>query len=71
MDGFLRGWQPTSVQGTVDFDTNFPGHYFERASHIHVVVRTGKDKRAFSVGQIYVDQRIRDAVEVRLLALLA
>ncbi|KAF2823189.1 aromatic compound dioxygenase [Ophiobolus disseminans] len=37
MDGFLQGWQPISFQGTVDFDTTFPGHYDGRATHIHVV----------------------------------
>ena len=65
MDGYLRGWQPTSNQGTVDFDTNFPGHYIDRASHIHVVVRAAHEKRVVSLGQIYFDQNIRDAVEVR------
>lgn len=64
MDGYLRGWQPTSYQGTVDFDTNFPGHYNARASHMHVVVRYGSDHRAYSNGQIYFEQKLRDAVEV-------
>jgi protocatechuate 3,4-dioxygenase beta subunit len=65
MDSFLRGWQPTSGQGTVDFDTNFPGHYADRATHIHVVVRAPHEQRVANVGQIYFDQAIRDQVNVR------
>jgi hypothetical protein len=64
MDGYLRGWQPSSKYGTVDFDTNFPGHYLDRASHIHVVVRALGEKRVIHFGQIYFDQHIRDEVEV-------
>ncbi|KAF2022935.1 aromatic compound dioxygenase [Setomelanomma holmii] len=62
-DGYLRGWQPTSYQGTVDFDTNFPGHYPGRASHIHVIVRAVNERRVVSFGMIYFDQNIRNAVE--------
>ena len=64
MDGYLRGWQPTSKQGTVDFDTNFPGHYWERASHVHVAVRAPGGRRVVNFGQVYFDQNIRDEVEV-------
>lgn len=64
MDGFLRGWQPTSYQGTVDFDTNFPGHYVGRTSHIHVSIRVGASARYLNVGQIYFDQNIIDAANV-------
>jgi protocatechuate 3,4-dioxygenase beta subunit len=63
-DGYLRGWQPTSRHGTVDSDTNFPGHYKDRASHIHVVVRALHEKRVVNFGQIYFDQKLRDEVEV-------
>jgi protocatechuate 3,4-dioxygenase beta subunit len=63
-NGFLRGWQPTSPHGTVDFDTNFPGHYSYRASHIHVVVRIPNQQRVAHVGQIYFDQWLRDQLEV-------
>jgi protocatechuate 3,4-dioxygenase beta subunit len=63
MGGYLRGWQPSSKQGTVDFDTNFPGHYTDRASHIHVVVRAVHEKRSVHYGMIYLDQNIRDEVE--------
>lgn len=63
--GSLRGWQPSSVQGTVDFDTIFPGHYNDRASHIHIAVRPFGDKRTVGAGMIYFDQYLRDEVEVR------
>jgi protocatechuate 3,4-dioxygenase beta subunit len=64
MDGYLRGWQPTSNQGTVDFDTNFSGHYVDRASHVHLAVRSPGEKRVVNFGQVYFDQNIRDEVEV-------
>lgn len=66
MNGYLRGWQPTSDQGTVDFDTNFPGHYWGRASHIHVAVRVPQQKRVAGFGMIYFDQELRDEVEVSI-----
>jgi protocatechuate 3,4-dioxygenase beta subunit len=62
--GYLRGWQLTDRYGAVDFDTNFHGHYTDRASHIHVVVRAVNEKRVIHFGQIYFDQKIRDDVEV-------
>ncbi|KAF2009314.1 aromatic compound dioxygenase [Aaosphaeria arxii CBS 175.79] len=67
VDGALRGWQPTSKHGTVDFDTIFPGHYPGRASHIHVSVRPDNKPMAH-VGQIYFEQRLRDYIEVKRLA---
>lgn len=62
--GYLRGWQSTSYQGTVDFDTNFPGHYGGRTSHIHVSVRVGPSDRYVNAGQLYFDQKIVDEVNV-------
>jgi protocatechuate 3,4-dioxygenase beta subunit len=62
--GYLRGWQPTDRYGAVDFDTNFPGHYTDRASHIHVVVRAVHEMRVVHLGMIYFDQKIRNEVEV-------
>ncbi|KAH7120024.1 Intradiol ring-cleavage dioxygenase [Dendryphion nanum] len=61
--GFLRGWQPSSYQGTVDFDSIFPGHYGGRATHIHVVVRPDQQRHVAHVGMLYFDQQLRDAVE--------
>lgn len=62
--GYLRGWQSTTFHGTVEFDTNFPGHYIDRASHVHIAVRALKEKRVAHIGQIYFDQWLRNAVEV-------
>jgi protocatechuate 3,4-dioxygenase beta subunit len=63
-EGFLRGWQPTSKFGTIEFDTNFPGHYTDRATHIHTVVRAPNEQRVAHFGQIYFEQWLRDVVEV-------
>ena len=63
---FLRGWQPTSPYGTVDFDTIFPGHYPGRASHIHVVVRPNNQEHVVHTGMLYFDEWVRQWVEVRL-----
>jgi hypothetical protein len=68
--GFLRAWQPTSKHGTVEFDTNMPGHYFGRATHIHTVVRAPNEQRVAHFGQIYFDQWLRNVVEVSLDACL-
>lgn len=61
---YLRGWQPSSVYGTVDFDSIFPGRYFERAAHAHVAVRPYNQKRVVHSGQLYFDERIRNIVDV-------
>jgi protocatechuate 3,4-dioxygenase beta subunit len=66
-DGYLRGWQPTSKHGTVDFDTIFPRHYNDRVSHIHVAIRALLEKRVVSIGHIYFDQDLRDKIEVSIL----
>jgi len=55
MGGYLRGWQRTSAQGTVDFDTNFPGHYYGRTTHLHLTVRVPGSRRYVNAGQIYFD----------------
>lgn len=34
---FLRGVQETDVNGIMEVDTIFPGHYTGRAVHIHLV----------------------------------
>jgi protocatechuate 3,4-dioxygenase beta subunit len=38
---FLRGVQVTDAQGTVEFQTIFPGHYPGRVNHIHMKVHVG------------------------------
>jgi hypothetical protein len=75
---FLRGIQPSDVNGVVQFETIFPGHYTGRATHIHILshnvnettIRTngtllGSSFTAHSshVGQIFFDQSIISQVE--------
>ncbi|KAK7534151.1 Intradiol ring-cleavage dioxygenase [Phyllosticta citribraziliensis] len=69
---FLRGVQSTNVDGIVDFDTIFPGHYLGRTTHEHVVVHVGSKALANStstggtvahIGQLYFDETLRSAVE--------
>ncbi|TVY65644.1 hypothetical protein LSUE1_G006194 [Lachnellula suecica] len=38
---FLRGVQQTDVDGVVNFDTIFPGHYQGRATHEHIITHSG------------------------------
>lgn len=35
---FLRGFQETDQDGTVQFKTLYPGHYTGRTQHIHIAV---------------------------------
>jgi len=38
---FLRGVYPTDSDGVVQFISKFPGHYVERATHIHLLANYG------------------------------
>ncbi|KAI1737315.1 Intradiol ring-cleavage dioxygenase [Xylaria scruposa] len=69
---FLRGVQISDLEGVVNFDTLFPGHYVGRVNHIHVTSnRGGKllDNGTYSggtvnhIGQLYFDQELINAVE--------
>ncbi|PQK18069.1 hypothetical protein BB8028_0010g00580 [Beauveria bassiana] len=69
---WLRGIQQTNGDGAVHFETIFPGHYEDRAIHIHVLTHphatplpnnTIIDERASHVGQMYFDQDLIDRVE--------
>ncbi|KAK0195650.1 aromatic compound dioxygenase [Armillaria mellea] len=69
---FLRGIQPTTEGGYVQFETIFPGHYTGRTPHIHVLAHgdgTAFDNGTFKtssdrhVGQVYFDQDLITAVE--------
>ncbi|KAK4499102.1 hypothetical protein PRZ48_009614 [Zasmidium cellare] len=75
---FLRGLQQTDVNGVVQFESIFPGHYTGRATHIHVlthntnstIIRTNGTvlgsnftTAASHVGQIFFDQDLISAVE--------
>ncbi|KAF2747452.1 aromatic compound dioxygenase [Sporormia fimetaria CBS 119925] len=60
---FLRGYQRTSTQGTVDFETNYPGHYPGRATHIHLVIRPSPNNRVVHTGMLYFDDKLTEEVE--------
>ncbi|XP_053205966.1 uncharacterized protein LOC128390298, partial [Panonychus citri] len=52
---FLRGAQITDDNGTVSFETLFPGHYPGRTPHIHYRVHT-KNGNVAHIGQIFFDE---------------
>ncbi|KAK4448300.1 intradiol ring-cleavage dioxygenase-like protein [Podospora aff. communis PSN243] len=63
----LRGIQFTDDDGVAKFDTFFPGHYHNRAAHIHVLVHLDAKRqpngtitggRAAHIGQLYFDQAL-------------
>ncbi|CAJ2503982.1 Uu.00g113760.m01.CDS01 [Anthostomella pinea] len=69
---FLRGVQTSDADGTVAFDTLFPGHYNARVTHFHLVVQTNGTYQAnntytggdtLHVGQLYFDDSLVKAVE--------
>jgi protocatechuate 3,4-dioxygenase beta subunit len=61
---FLRGYQLTNTNGTVQFQTIYPGWYSGRAVHIHFTIRTrapdGQDYQFTS--QFFFDENITDQV---------
>ncbi|KAF2735612.1 aromatic compound dioxygenase [Polyplosphaeria fusca] len=61
--GFLRGWQPSSPWGTIDYDTIFPGHYPGRSNHIHVAMRPYNSQKVAHTGMLYFDDALIHRVE--------
>jgi hypothetical protein len=68
---FLRGVQPTAEDGSAQFKSIFPGHYTDRAVHIHIVVHQNATVLANNtlvggtvsyVGQFGYDQDLISAV---------
>ena len=61
---FLRGYQLTSANGAVQFQTIYPGWYSGRAVHIHFTIRTkdadGQDYQFTS--QFFFDDALTDQV---------
>lgn len=53
---FLRGTQISNSNGTVEFDTLFPGHYPGRTPHIHF--RVHLNDSVSHIGQIFFDEQI-------------
>ncbi|MEC4986643.1 MAG: intradiol ring-cleavage dioxygenase [Oscillatoria sp. PMC 1068.18] len=63
-ENFLRGYQVTDNNGTVQFRTIYPGCYPGRAVHIHFQVRTSPTSnqgREFS-SQLYFDDALTEEV---------
>ncbi|KAK4215037.1 aromatic compound dioxygenase [Rhypophila decipiens] len=69
---FLRGAQKTDEDGVVQFQTNFPGHYAGRATHIHLMTHLNAEPKANNTmwdlsatyaGQLFFDQDLIDAIE--------
>ncbi|MBW4572713.1 MAG: intradiol ring-cleavage dioxygenase [Tolypothrix carrinoi HA7290-LM1] len=64
---FLRGYQVTDAQGTVEFTTIYPGWYPGRTVHIHFKVRTDatSQKSYEFTSQLYFDDSITDRVHAQ------
>ncbi|MGI2906000.1 intradiol ring-cleavage dioxygenase [Tolypothrix sp. VBCCA 56010] len=64
---FLRGYQVTNAQGTVEFTTIYPGWYPGRTVHIHFKVRTNatSQKSYEFTSQLYFDDSITDQVHAQ------
>ncbi|MBD6619016.1 intradiol ring-cleavage dioxygenase [Komarekiella sp. 'clone 1'] len=61
---FLRGYQVTDANGSVQFTTIYPGWYEGRAVHIHFKIRTSttsKQNYEFT-SQLYFDDSLTDQV---------
>lgn len=64
---FLRGYQVTDDNGTVQFTTIYPGWYQGRAIHMHVKVRTfdGPEKTLEWTSQFYLNNSINEQVHMQ------
>ena len=64
---FLRGYQVTDANGTVQFTTIYPGWYRGRAVHIHFKVRSSADasKSYEFTSQFFFDETITDKVHAQ------
>ncbi len=70
---YLRGYQITDKNGTVKFDTIYPGWYQGRAIHIHVMIRAfnggggGEGNEIFHwTSQMYLKNSINQLVHTQL-----
>ncbi|MGN6615181.1 MAG: hypothetical protein ACTHKC_09065 [Candidatus Nitrosocosmicus sp.] len=64
---FLRGYQITDKNGTVSFDTIYPGWYEGRAIHIHMKVSSfqGPIEKSDWTSQLYLNDSINQLVHTR------
>lgn len=71
---FLRGIQVTDNDGVVSFETIFPGHYVDRATHTHLLAHSNTtilpngtisswNKPVTHIGQLFWPEELRTAVE--------
>lgn len=61
---FLRGYQVTDAQGTVQFTTIYPGWYEGRTVHIHFKIRTVDEagRQHELTSQLFFDEAFTDSV---------
>jgi protocatechuate 3,4-dioxygenase beta subunit len=61
---FLRGYQVTGSDGTVEFETLYPGFYSGRTVHIHFKIRTSPTGARGSefTSQLYFEDSLSDEV---------
>jgi len=66
-NNFLRGYQMTEGNGTVQFTTIYPGWYEGRAIHIHVKVRSieGSNETLEWTSQFYLNNSINELVHTK------
>jgi len=64
---FLRGYQVTDANGTVEFVTIYPGWYPGRTVHIHFKIRTDSaSQRGYEfTSQLYFDDALTDQVHAQ------
>jgi protocatechuate 3,4-dioxygenase beta subunit len=64
---YLRGYQVTDSNGSVQFQTIYPGWYPGRAVHIHFKIRlfTGSQRTYEFTSQLYFDDLITDQVHAQ------
>ncbi|RYO92267.1 hypothetical protein DL762_001716 [Monosporascus cannonballus] len=68
---FGRGVQVTDSDGVAAFSSIFPGHYYMRTPHVHVMSTEGATELPYAygegtpthIGQLYFDQGLINAVE--------
>jgi hypothetical protein len=66
-NNFLRGYQMTDDNGTVQFTTIYPGWYEGRAIHIHIKVRDydGSNETLEWTSQFYLNNSINEMVHTQ------
>ena len=64
---FLRGYQVTNANGTVEFNTIYPGWYPGRTVHIHFKIRTySASQQSYEfTSQLYFDDALTDQIHTQ------